>query len=111
MRVLLRKSPALTPALLAANRRNAQKSTGPRTARGKAWSCRNHLRTGADSPEYRNFLHALMNAPPGRMRPVAEALLRGLEVQHPLFVELAKLAVQAEIDICADARLQRAIWE
>ncbi|MGD0223598.1 MAG: hypothetical protein ABSF71_14795, partial [Terriglobia bacterium] len=26
------------PALLASNRRNAKKSTGPRTARGKAWS-------------------------------------------------------------------------
>jgi len=31
----LRRSPRLTPALLQANRRNAQKSTGPRTARGK----------------------------------------------------------------------------
>jgi len=109
--VSLRKSPTRTPALLAANRRNAQKSTGPRTALGKAWSCRNHFRTGGESPEYKNFLHTLMNAPPGRMRPVAESLLQGLEVQHPHFVELANLAVQAEIDICADARLQRAIWE
>ena len=107
----LRKSPTRTPALLAANRRNAQHSTGPRTARGKAWSCRNHFRTGGDSPEYRNSLHTLMNAPPGRMRPVAETLLRGLEVQHPLFTELAKLAVQVEIDICADARRQRGIWQ
>ena len=31
----LRKSPTLTPALLEANRRNARKSTGPRTARGR----------------------------------------------------------------------------
>jgi hypothetical protein len=31
----LRKRPTLTPALLAANRANAQKSTGPRTVRGK----------------------------------------------------------------------------
>ncbi|HEY6292036.1 MAG TPA: hypothetical protein VI455_10830 [Terriglobia bacterium] len=31
----LRRSPRLTPALLEANRRNAQKSTGPRTVRGK----------------------------------------------------------------------------
>jgi len=111
MRVSLRHSPTRTPALLAANRRNALHSTGPRTARGKAWSCRNHLRTGGDSPDYLNFLHTLMDAPPGRMRPAAETLLRGLEVQHPLFTEMAKLAVQAEIDICTDARLQRAIWE
>jgi hypothetical protein len=106
MRVSLRKSPTRTPALLAANRRNAQKSTGPRTARGKAWSCRNHLRTGGDSPEYKNFLYTLMNAPPGQMRPVAETLLRGLEVQHPLFTELAELAVQAEMDLCHEARLR-----
>ena len=102
----LRKPPARTPALLAANRRNAQKSTGPPTARGKAWACRNHLRTGGDSPEYKNFLHTLMNAPPGRMRPVAEVLLKCLEVQHPLFTELAELAVQAELGLCREASLR-----
>jgi hypothetical protein len=32
-----------TDAQIAANRRNAQKSTGPRTPEGKARSCRNHL--------------------------------------------------------------------
>jgi hypothetical protein len=32
-----------TEAQIAANRRNAQKSTGPRTAEGKARSCLNHL--------------------------------------------------------------------
>jgi hypothetical protein len=40
----LRKSRTLTPALLASNRRNAKKSTGPRTAQGKAWSRLNRLR-------------------------------------------------------------------
>ena len=30
-----------TPAQIAANRRNARKSTGPRTPQGKAWSRRN----------------------------------------------------------------------
>ena len=34
----LRKSPWMTPALLASNRRNAKESTGPQTLRGKAWS-------------------------------------------------------------------------
>jgi len=43
---MLRKSPTRTEAFLAANRRNALKSTGPRTARGKAWSCMNNLKHG-----------------------------------------------------------------
>ena len=36
----------MTPARLAANRRNARKSTGPRTARGKAQSRMNGLKSG-----------------------------------------------------------------
>jgi len=43
---MLCKSPQLTPAALAARRANSLKSTGPRTARGKAWSCLNALRHG-----------------------------------------------------------------
>ncbi len=62
----LRKSPTLTPALLASNRQNAKQSTGPRTAQGKAWSRLNHMRHGAYSPEYINFVEALLDAPPGR---------------------------------------------
>ncbi len=45
----LRRSPALTPAALWARRLNSLKSTGPRTARGKAWSCLNALRHGERS--------------------------------------------------------------
>ena len=100
----LRKSPTLTPALLAASRRNAQKSSGPRTPRGKAWSCRNHLRTGGDSPEYKILLHPLMNAPPGRMGGVAGALLRAQEVRHPLVVQSAEVAVQAEVELRQEVR-------
>jgi hypothetical protein len=44
--VPLRKSPVRSPALLAANRANALKSTGPRTVRGKARSCLNALKHG-----------------------------------------------------------------
>jgi len=42
----LRKSPTRTPALLAANRANAQKCTGPRTPDGKARVALNALRDG-----------------------------------------------------------------
>jgi len=42
----LRRSPRRTEAFLAANRANAQKSTGPRTALGKAAFRRQCLRTG-----------------------------------------------------------------
>ena len=42
----LRRSPRLAGAFLAANRANAQKSTGPRTALGKQSSAANALRTG-----------------------------------------------------------------
>ena len=42
----LRKSPTRTPALLAANRANAQKSTGPRTPEGKGQVALNALRHG-----------------------------------------------------------------
>ena len=42
----LRKSPQLTPALLAAARQNAQHSTGPRTAAAKQNSKLNALKHG-----------------------------------------------------------------
>ncbi|MGO9268867.1 MAG: hypothetical protein ACLQOO_01155 [Terriglobia bacterium] len=43
---MLRKSPTRTEAFLAANRRNALQSTGPRTTEGKARSCMNNLKHG-----------------------------------------------------------------
>ena len=43
---MLRKSPTRTEAFLAANRRNAQKCTGPRTQEGKARSSLNALKNG-----------------------------------------------------------------
>ena len=103
----LRKSPTRTPALLAANRRNAQKSTGPRTRRGKAWSRLNPLKGGWKSREYVNFLTALMNAPPGRVDAVANTMLRAQEVHHRLFLDTADLAVRVESDMCARRRTER----
>ncbi len=52
----LRKSPQLTPALLAANRGNARNSTGPRTAAGKLWSALNSLKHGRTSKAFRHNL-------------------------------------------------------
>jgi len=46
-----RAKPVLTPARLAANRRNAQKSTGPRTAAGKRRAALNSRRRGLVPPE------------------------------------------------------------
>ena len=42
----LRRSPLVSPRMLAANRANAQKSTGPRTLRGKAQLTHNALKHG-----------------------------------------------------------------
>jgi hypothetical protein len=39
---------------IAANRRNAQRSTGPRTAAGKSTSSRNALRHGLSRPQEMN---------------------------------------------------------
>ena len=105
----LRKSPNLTPALLAANRRNAQKSTGPRTARGKAGSRLNRLRNGNRSREYRNLLTSLLHAPPGKVGLTAQALLGSKLTVHPLFRELAELCVRTEVDLCADIRREFAL--
>ena len=103
----LRKSPTLTPALLASNRQNAKQSTGPRTAQGKAWSRLNHMRHGAYSPEYINFVEALLHAPPGRMAVTAQALLDSKPALHPVFAEIAEIFVWAEIDICEESRWRR----
>ena len=103
----LRKPPTLTPARIEANRRNARKSTGPRTARGKAWSRLNRLRNGARSPEYLSFVEALLDAPPGRMGVTAQALLSSKLALHPMFREIAEISVQAEIDICNESRWKR----
>ena len=59
----LRRFPTLTPTLLSSNRSDARKSTCPRSARGKARSKPNHLGSGGRSPEYINFLGALLDAP------------------------------------------------
>lgn len=92
----LRKSPTLTPALLEANRRNAKKSTGPRTARGKAQTRMNALRTGEHSRLRRDLWVALLHARPGGVERRARALVTPQMAWNPLFRELAETLIQAE---------------
>jgi len=104
----LRKSPRMTPAGLEANRRNAQHSTGPRTARGKAQSRLNSLRTGDRSRIYHQIMLALLNAPPCAVDRTARAVMTPEQAAHPLLAELVDIFRQAEIEIVLDSRERRA---
>ena len=107
----LRKSPTLTPARLEANRRNARKSTGPHTARGKAWSRLNGLRTGARSSLYLGLWKTLWDAPPCQMASTAHAVLTPQLAAHPLFAEVVDLFVEAEIAAVEESRCHREAME
>ena len=58
----LRKSPVRTPALLAANRANAQKSTGPRTPQGKALVSFNAFKHGRYAARPEELAERLLRA-------------------------------------------------
>jgi hypothetical protein len=103
----LRKSPTMTPVRLEANRRNAQKSTGPRTARGKAQSRMNSLRTGARSCFYRNLWLTLLDAPPCAVDRTARAFLAPEMAFHSLFAESVEMFRQAEMDVVEQFRCSR----
>ncbi len=103
----LRKSPILTPARLAANRRNALKSTGPRTAAGKAWSRLNGLRSGSRSLAYQEFLRALVEAEPCGIERVARTALTPEQAAHPLFARTLDSFRRVEFEICQDFRRGR----
>jgi len=83
----LRKSPTMTPARLEANRRNAEKSTGPRTARGKAQSRMNGLKSGWYSHFYQNFVQGCLDFPLGAVDEAARALLTPEQRAHPVFAK------------------------
>ena len=71
----LRKFPTMTPARLEANRRNARKSTGPRTAQGKSQSRLNSLQEGNRSALRRDAVLSFLQAPPCSVEDVALAIL------------------------------------
>ena len=91
----LRKNP-VTPARLEANRRNSQKSTGPRTARGKAQVRMNALRAGDRSRLLQEFGRALFDAPFGGVERAARELLMPELARHRLFAVSAEVAVEAD---------------
>ena len=107
----LRKAYTLTPARLAANRRNAQQSTAPRTARGKVQSQMNRLRTGNRSRLYHNLLAALLNAPPCAVDRTAQWVLTPEQAAHPLIAEPVKVARRAEIEVVLQTRQLNAVHE
>jgi hypothetical protein len=93
----LLKPRVMTPARLEANRRNALKSTGPRTARGKAQSRLNAMRHGFCSPTYRTLWRALLDAAPSY--PVAKtvcSMLTPEEYYHPVYSQLVEVHFKME---------------
>ena len=80
-----------SPAKIAANRRNAQRSTGPRSAAGKARARRNAFRHGLATPA--RLDHAAMD----RIDDLVVALTRDFPSQ--LELELATVAAEAQSEI------------
>jgi len=97
-------------ARIAANRRKARKSTGPRSARGEAQSRLNRLRNGARSRLYQDVMWKLMDAPPGAVARMARATMTPKPAAHPLFAELAQIFCQAEVEVALTRRAYSEEW-
>jgi hypothetical protein len=100
----LRKSPTLTPARIEANRRNARKSTGPRTARGKGQSRMNSLRTGIRSRFMHDLYVTLLDAPACAVDRVARTIITPEQAMHPLFADALDLFRETEIAVVLGQR-------
>jgi hypothetical protein len=77
----------MTPALLAACRRNAQKSTGPRTEWGKIQSSMNGLKNGSRSPAYQMLFPAFIESMGESTEEIAQRVLTPEERRHPVLAE------------------------
>jgi hypothetical protein len=113
------KRPAISESKLKANRKNAKKSTGPRTARGKAYSRQNALKHAIFSRERNEFLakeenpnefHEFYGRLLDELQPVGP--LEEFEVEH---IAICWLKLQrlwryenAEIEACRDKVARRA---
>ena len=80
-----------SPAKIAANRRNARRSTGPRSAAGKARARRNAFRHGLTTPA--SLDHAAMD----RIDNLVDALT--IDVRSQLQFQLATVAAEAQVEI------------
>jgi hypothetical protein len=78
-------------AKIAANRRNAQKSTGPRSVAGKARSRRNAFRHGLAVPVTRDLCNAEL------IRPLRDQLIG--KASSPAEQEHAQLAAEVEAEV------------
>ena len=106
-----------SPAQIAAHRRNARESTGPRSARGKAQSRLIRLRDGSRSRLYQDLMCKLMSAPPAAVARTARAALAPELAAHPLFAELTQIFCRAEAEVALTRRpyaeeraSQKAFW-
>ncbi len=97
----LRKPPTLTAARLTANRRNAQKSTGPRTEPGKARSRLNGLRPDGACRSIGRFSGSWLMPPCSVNSVVASHMLTLEEASHPVFASIVDLFRRMERGIFA----------
>jgi hypothetical protein len=80
---------------IAANQRNAQKATGPKTKEGKARSSRNAEIHGAYSRELHPFDSGPYGEAPNEFYERAARLIAGFDPEDELIAELAKRAADA----------------
>jgi len=103
----LGKSDLLSPARLAAHRRNARQSTGPRSARGQAQPRLNRLRGGGRSRLFQDLRCTLMAAPPAAVARTAQRTMTPELAAHPLFAELGRILCRAGARVALTRRALR----
>ena len=103
----LRKSYVSSPARLAANRRNARQSTGPRSARGNAQSRLIRLRDGSRSRLFQDLQWTLMASPPTAVARTARRSMTPGLAAHPSFAELGRIFCQAGVEAVLTRRALR----
>ena len=103
----LHKPYALSPPRLAAHCRSARKSTGPRSARGKAQSRLNRLRDGSRSRLFQDLRWTLMDPPAAAVAGTARRTMTPELAGHPLFAKLGQIFYQAGVEVGLTRRALR----